>query len=179
MNNTKIKLKVGNKHWLAENLKDFQEYEERYRAKKLLRKRTYNKWWKKHKEDPVKKYKRMKRWVENNPEYYVQRNNLRRAIYSKTDITSPWLKWLFESTEYCIYCGVKMTENGREVTGKTLDHIKPISKKGKHVMSNVRVICLHCNVTKKALEEAEHWEKNIFSGVHVEAVIDKTIIISI
>lgn len=111
---------------------------------------------------------------------HLHSKHTRRQIYTQiTDITNGWLKWLYASTEFCIYCGVKMIDSGRDQTSKTLDHIKPLSKDGKHMMSNVRVICWRCNSAKRALEEVEHLERNVFSGIYVENIVDGIIIISI
>ena len=61
-----------------------------------------------------------------------------------------WLRQLFEATKICVCCEKEVAGNTSYPNGKHLDHIKPLSKGGKHVMSNVRYICAFCNNKKNA-----------------------------
>jgi len=75
----------------------------------------------------------------------------RRTIYKDTDITTDWLVNLFKESRICKLCGKTMEDHGKYPNGKQLDHIKPLSRGGRHVMSNVRYICAMCNMTKSFL----------------------------
>ncbi|MBK7447847.1 MAG: HNH endonuclease, partial [Ignavibacteria bacterium] len=58
-----------------------------------------------------------------------------------TDIDSKWLKKLYEDTNICEVCNRKMKD-------KSIDHILPLNVGGLHIKSNVRIICLKCNLQR-------------------------------
>lgn len=66
------------------------------------------------------------------------------------------LSEMLRKTEHCNHCGVRMTQ-GYPVTpsNKTIDHDVPLSRGGKHILSNITIMCLSCNSSKQArtLEE--------------------------
>jgi hypothetical protein len=72
----------------------------------------------------------------------------RRLAMKSTDITSIWLKQLWESATHCVLCGKQMEDNGSYPNGKNLDHMLPLCVGGTHEMSNVRYICAKCNITR-------------------------------
>jgi hypothetical protein len=72
----------------------------------------------------------------------------RRAVYKKSDITSNYLKALWEDTTHCILCGKQMNDNSKYPDGKELDHIIPLCINGTHTINNVRYICSKCNRTR-------------------------------
>jgi 5-methylcytosine-specific restriction endonuclease McrA len=76
----------------------------------------------------------------------------RRAGYKDTDITSSWLAELLAAAENCPLCGIIMKPYRSYPDGKHIDHIKPLASGGKHVMSNVWIICAKCNLTKSKYE---------------------------
>lgn len=58
--------------------------------------------------------------------------------------------WLARVSEYggrCAYCGC-MTTKGGKVRRLTMDHVVPLSRGGKHVISNVVPCCIRCNLAK-------------------------------
>jgi hypothetical protein len=67
---------------------------------------------------------------------------------SDTDITSAWLAELKAQATSCPVCDVEMISDGREMNGKTLDHIIPVNVGGKHLKQNVRYICRACNLSR-------------------------------
>ena len=73
--------------------------------------------------------------------------NEKRAnrVYGTDDgsINSESLKDLFIPSKNCCVCDDKM-----EFNDKTLDHIVPLSKGGRHILSNVMVMCHRCNSAK-------------------------------
>lgn len=101
-----------------------------------------------------------------------KRAQARRKLYMKeTNITSAFLKELASCTEFCIYCGVKMQDYGDMYRTKTLDHIKPLSRGGKHMKDNVRYICWLCNNTKRDLFEVDFIAKYLVSGVEITGTV--------
>lgn len=83
--------------------------------------------------------------------------SLKRSwMLKETDITSDFLRELWDKTSYCIFCGCFLTE------ARELDHIIPLSIPNSvgHVQTNVRYICKPCNVMKsKMLDEEIPLEK--------------------
>lgn len=59
------------------------------------------------------------------------------------------LSKMLRETECCQYCGVKMTQD-YPVTpyNKTIDHNVPLSRGGKHTLSNISIMCFGCNSAK-------------------------------
>lgn len=52
----------------------------------------------------------------------------------------------------CVYCGVPESAD----TPMTMDHVKPISKGGAHILSNLRPACRACN-GRKHNKWSEEW----------------------
>jgi len=73
-----------------------------------------------------------------------------KVINKESDITKEYLIELFLNTDKCPMCGVGLSDNGRELSGKQFDHIIPIVNSGTHTKENIRVICTKCNRSKKA-----------------------------
>ncbi len=64
------------------------------------------------------------------------------ANYEDALTENEWIKILNKSNHQCVNCGC--SEN------LTMDHIIPISKKGRHVRQNIQVLCRSCNSSKGA-----------------------------
>jgi 5-methylcytosine-specific restriction endonuclease McrA len=69
----------------------------------------------------------------------------RRELTSvrSTGISTALLKLFRESHEHCHYCGVWL-----ELRFRTIDHVVPLSKGGRHNMDNIVVACKPCNCKK-------------------------------
>ena len=74
----------------------------------------------------------------------AHREHLRRQHCKDTDITLEWLTGLKEKTAICPYCGEWITDD----MILHIEHIKPLSIGGKHVMDNVVFTCATCNLVK-------------------------------
>lgn len=97
-------------------------------------------------------------WKKRNPEkanqqWHIRRANKHNAEYEKIDNNK-----VFERDKYI--CQICMTEVDRDLKwpdpmSKSLDHMLPLSKGGKHLYSNVRLAHLICNLKKhnKIMEE--------------------------
>lgn len=75
-------------------------------------------------------------------------NHRRRSRIWQTDITPAWELALRNSVTECPLCGVTLLPKPLQPTSKELDHIVPLHRGGLHMMTNVRIICRHCNVTR-------------------------------
>lgn len=74
------------------------------------------------------------------------------------------LSKMLRDTTHCQHCGVKMTQD-YPVTpyNKTIDHDVPLSRNGRHTISNITVMCFGCNSAKQArtLEEFSKVKKKM------------------
>lgn len=70
---------------------------------------------------------------------YQQHKVRRAAPYRRSDVFARW-------GGLCCYCDAPATD---------LDHVRPISRGGRDVLSNVVPACSACNLAKSALTLAE------------------------
>lgn len=71
---------------------------------------------------------------------------------------------MLRETENCTHCGVKMTQDYPVTpSNKTVDHDVPLSRGGKHTLSNITIMCLSCNSSKQSrtLDEFSKVKKKI------------------
>jgi len=72
-------------------------------------------------------------------------NSKRRSLFKDGDVTTQQLMDIEQKSTKCYWCGNRLAK------GKThVDHYEPLSKGGKHTLSNLVVSCSHCNLTKQA-----------------------------
>jgi len=106
----------------------------------------------KHKVEIKEKFDKKKEIPEELQKVRLIKKNykyLRKINYKKTDITSVWLKDLYDKTEMCELCGTQMIDSFLNLSNsRHLDHIKPLCCGGTHTMDNVRYICKKCNLTR-------------------------------
>ena len=120
--------------------KEYQkEYQKKYREENKNNSKEYQKeYWKKYYgENKEKKAE----YAKNHKLQYYNTQHKRRARMKFTDIDSKWLKKLYEDTNTCEVCNRKMKD-------KSIDHILPLNVGGLHIKSNVRIICLKCNLQR-------------------------------
>jgi hypothetical protein len=135
------------KKWAKNNPEKMKAMNIRYQSNNPDKVNKRAKKWRK--DNPEKSKLVYKKWAEQNPEK-VRRNHLnqlhkRRAIYKVTDITTEWLRNLYNDSHICPLCNNEMVEEPRKYLSKNLDHIIPINIGGTHTKDNVRVICARCN----------------------------------
>mgnify|MGYP001619946180 FL=1 len=85
-------------------------------------------------------------WKHANPERHKEVNERRRSrILSTADgtITKDALSKLIKTQDTCPYCGKEMGSKK-----KSVDHIIPLAKGGEHILSNIAICCLICNISK-------------------------------
>jgi len=123
---------------------------------------------KRRKEAPEKVRGEMAEWIKANPEYganwkkansdkvAVSNSKRRAAKYANTPLdemltSTEWLAILAEHNGHCHYCDKEAR--------LTLDHVRPLSKGGKHSKDNVVPACGHCNSSKGNKTLEEWWAK--------------------
>jgi len=85
--------------------------------------------------------------IHNALRYQEEKPKLLNSVHKKransffTDIDNQWLENLINDTTICEICNNKIKK-------KSIDHIKPISTGGLHQKSNVRIVCLSCNLKR-------------------------------
>lgn len=76
----------------------------------------------------------------------------------------PALSKMLRDASNCSHCGVELTQSYPvKPTQRTLDHTLPLSRGGKHTLSNISVMCLSCNSAKqdRTIEEFSRVKKKI------------------
>lgn len=87
------------------------------------------------------------KWYSKNPEKVKARKHIRRAreknaegSFTPTDIHS----MLKQQREKCVVCRVDISETYQ------IDHIMPLALGGSNNISNIQLLCSHCNLSKNA-----------------------------
>jgi 5-methylcytosine-specific restriction endonuclease McrA len=63
---------------------------------------------------------------------------------------------MLRNADSCAHCGVKMTTSYPVTrTNKTIDHDVPLTRGGKHSISNIAILCFGCNSSKQDRTMAE------------------------
>lgn len=78
---------------------------------------------------------------------YLKHRALRRSRLKNADdgsITSTFLRQLGGKVKHCVYCLETLTDANR-----SLEHIRPLSRGGKHTAKNVTFCCRSCNSSKR------------------------------
>lgn len=91
-------------------------------------------------------------------EYARNAKSKRRELEKSSTITySKFSKWTKTQPKVCKYCGEDCSSNYH------VDHVIPLSKGGKHDLSNLTIACQTCNISKgnKSLEEWEPRRKEL------------------
>lgn len=84
-----------------------------------------------------------------------KQNERCKRIYKSTDkITGKDLKELFEANPHCNYCGEHLSPKDFSP-----DHIVPLSKGGRNIISNIATSCWICNKLKSDVSREELFER--------------------
>jgi hypothetical protein len=86
---------------------------------------------------------------------YKKRWRARRSGAACTLTRDEWLEIVEYFGDRCAYCNVRLTDadgpkHAKRLTGRTQDHVEPLSKGGAHAAENVVPSCLTCNCSKNA-----------------------------
>jgi len=78
----------------------------------------------------------------------------RRSWSREGDVATDQLKQLLDTAKKCYWCGSRLTKD----KGKNIDHYIPLSKGGRHTLSNLVVSCVCCNLSKHAKDPYKYAE---------------------
>lgn len=78
-----------------------------------------------------------------------------------TDITTEFLKNLWEKTKICELCGKTL------LADRHLDHVLPLFVGGKHLRNNVRYICCSCNLHRP--KDGSDLQSSMLAPLHLPA----------
>ena len=100
-----------------------------------------------------KKKEVTKNWIKANPEKrfaIVFNYDSKRRANKKYGVKSKELAlWISKQVKVCYWCNVVCNDNYH------IDHYEPLSKGGKHILSNLVISCPTCNLTKNAKDPYE------------------------
>ncbi|MBK9404822.1 MAG: HNH endonuclease [Ignavibacteria bacterium] len=133
------KNKDNTKKYMEEYRQKNKDKAKEYHEKNKDKKREYMKEYSKNNKDKIKE--KDKKYRIANRHVKINSDHKRRLKMKFTDIDSKWLKQLYEDTIICEVCNRKMKD-------KSIDHILPLNVGGLHIKSNVRIICLKCNLQR-------------------------------
>lgn len=96
-----------------------------------------------------------KQWRKANKSRLTHNNKQRRLLIKALGTVS-WSEWMDIKTRYkfrCSICGIHESEldikwAGTQFTKLTMDHIIPISNRGKNIAENIQPLCISCNARK-------------------------------
>lgn len=104
---------------------------------------TYMKNWRKNHAGRVKEYN------DNRIADFNRRRDRRREICKASGITAEELRLHYDRMHgCCVYCGLPVAARFSVSDPKGFDHVVPLSKGGKHELSNLVVCCHRCNSQK-------------------------------
>jgi hypothetical protein len=135
-------VKEYNKQYCIKNKEKIKEY---YK-KNIERIKEYDK--EKHRRSKERYYKKTKEYRKKHPEVPINSSHKYRSKLKNSDITTKWLRLLWNKTTHCELCGMPLQNHSRYPDGKHLDHIIPIGMSGSHTKNNVRYICASCNLSR-------------------------------
>lgn len=116
----------------ASNKNIKQEYDRRYRIENRDKLNLISKQWEANNKDLSKQIKKS---------YKARR---RGWMCFKSDATKDIFDWELAQAKYCHWCKIDCTNNYH------IDHYIPLSKGGRHVLTNLVISCPTCNIRKNA-----------------------------
>lgn len=142
------KIKLIKKAEYEKNKQDpsWKEKQKQYRLATRARKQAYDAVYKL--ENRAEVSKRSRRWALNNPRKRASISKAysarRRSIEKGGDTTRDIHAWEAAARKVCYWCGVNCKD------AYHVDHYEPLSKGGRHEISNLVIACPPCNLTKNA-----------------------------
>jgi 5-methylcytosine-specific restriction endonuclease McrA len=174
--NREIKTKYWENYY-RDNLERLNKYRSNYlkinASKIAIRQKKYKlehseqiKKWQEvyNKENIERNRERCRIYAKNNPEVM----KLKAHKYKATKISQTEGKILVKDLKdleklfnnRCAYCGISLRKVERH-----LDHVKPLSRKGKHSIDNLVPACRRCNLTKKDALLIDWYPKQSFHSL--------------
>lgn len=129
--------------YLQDNKEKLSKQNKEYIEKNLERRKEYKKEYREINKKEISKYN--SEYAKSEKGKLHNRQNVRRhrTLQKDGDITSKQLVELVLTQSKCYWCGVE--HNGIY----HLDHYYPLSKGGKHTISNIVISCPSCNIGKR------------------------------
>lgn len=147
--------------WRKSNLAKLAEYQRRYRRKYPHRMRLYEA-KRQRTPDQIQRFKEYcKVWHAAHPESRQSSYQRRRARISASHnrVTPAALLNLYQkSGGKCCYCEQPLDNRGRG----HLEHRRPLSRGGSHIMKNLSLACSRCNLHKGTRTVAEFMRSKYF-----------------
>jgi len=139
-NNKEYYKDKSNKYY-KENKKDISEKIKVYRANNIEKIREREKGYREKYKDKIIAYRK----TEKCRLQKVNCSHKRRTLKKQGDVTTQQLITLQETQTHCYWCGTPL--KGKK---SHIDHYIPLSKGGKHTISNLVMSCASCNLSKGA-----------------------------
>lgn len=128
----------SNRRWAEANPDKVHGYKRAWDAKNPERGRRD------HARDPARANARKARWAAANPDNTAERARRRRALKLAATVVPITVADIAAKVAYwgglCWMCGGPYTE---------IDHVKPLSRGGAHMLANLRPACRACNLRKR------------------------------
>lgn len=137
-----------------DNAEKIRKRKQKYYLKHKKKINTRNKKW--HEENKERAQATCKKWEERNRGKRASYSQKRRAIKRDVDdgtVTPEIARALYEE-EICCYCKKFVEREDRH-----MEHIHPLSRGGKHTITNIRMACVTCNLSKGNMLLSEYLEK--------------------
>lgn len=135
-------------------VKDTPEYIQKtaeYRERNKRRKREYDREYRARTAE--QQAQRSEEWRARNPQKrraIVRQYRARRRMQEAGGVSTGALaNWTEAMPKVCFYCGDGCADNFH------VDHFVPLSKGGPHVLTNLRIACAPCNLSKSARDPME------------------------
>lgn len=135
--------RAKSREWSEKNKNRAKENHRRWRGENKERLRQAHQSWV---EENIERHQaNQKRWRINNPHAVINYNTRRRAAIGNSIITcEQWRSLMMEYGFKCFYCSETLIAANR-----SLDHIIPLSRGGRHHVDNLIPCCRSCNSSKK------------------------------
>lgn len=120
-------------------------YATKHTAKYLHRQRERDRL--RYAEDPERRadsLTRTKTWMHAHPEAMRAWDHQRRCTERLGDVDARAIKTVLDTTKLCSICRRHLNAD----TGRHIDHIIPLGTGGRHTLTNLRVTCATCNLTR-------------------------------
>jgi len=140
----KEKIKYQRKIYREENKEALKEYDKKYNKKYKKNReklREYNKKYNKENKDLINEWRKTPKGIASTR----NTQHKRRMVLGDGDVTTQQLQDLISKSARCYWCNDSIKNKKIHI-----DHYYPISKGGKHTISNLVIACEKCNQSKCA-----------------------------
>lgn len=139
----KLFIGIKRREYYLKNEKKRKEYAKNYYQENKERCMYLAKLYVENNRDKLNEYFRKRRLSPIGRANEINQRNKRRTATKQGDVTSKQLLDLQNNAKICYWCGVSLKKVKTHI-----DHYTPISKGGKHTISNLVVSCAFCNISK-------------------------------